>query len=58
MNFYWAKDEVIEKLDQKMTVAFYGVLNMAKEKNVSMRDAAYMVSIKRVADACKFRGWV
>ena len=58
MNFYWTREEVLEKLDQKMTIAFYGVLNMAKEKNVYMRDAAYMVSIKRVADACKLRGWV
>jgi glutamate dehydrogenase/leucine dehydrogenase len=31
---------------------------MAKEKNAFMRDAAYMISIKRVADACKQRGWV
>jgi glutamate dehydrogenase (NAD(P)+) len=41
-----------------MTVAFYGVYNMAKEKNAYMRDAAYMVSIQRVATACKMRGWV
>jgi glutamate dehydrogenase (NAD(P)+) len=58
MNFYWPKDEVLEKLDHKMTIAFYGVLDMAKEKNAYMRDAAYMVAIKRVADACKFRGWI
>jgi glutamate dehydrogenase (NAD(P)+) len=58
MNFYWSREEVLEKLDDKMTIAFYGVLNMAKEKNVYTRDAAYMVSIKRVADACKLRGWV
>ena len=58
MNFYWTKEEVLEKLDNKMTVAFYGVYNMAKEKNAYMRDAAYMVSIQRVATACKMRGWV
>ena len=58
MNFYWTKEEVLEKLDNKMTVAFYGVYDMAKEKNVYMRDAAYMVSIHRVANACKMRGWL
>ncbi|MPN57053.1 NAD-specific glutamate dehydrogenase [bioreactor metagenome] len=58
MNFYWSQEEVLTKLDEKMTIAFKGVLNMAKEKNVYMRDAAYMIAIKRVADACKFRGWV
>jgi glutamate dehydrogenase (NAD(P)+) len=47
---------VLEKLDQKMTIAFKGVYDMAKEKNAFMRDAAYMISIKRVADACKQRG--
>ena len=58
MNFYWTKEEVLEKLDNKMTVAFYGVYDMSKEKNVFMRDAAYMVSIQKVATACKMRGWL
>ena len=31
---------------------------MAVEKKAYMRDAAYMVSIKRVADAMRFRGWI
>ena len=57
MNFYWTEEEVLTKLDQKMTVAYHGVSNMAKEKNVYMRDAAYMIAIKRVADSCKLRGW-
>jgi glutamate dehydrogenase (NAD(P)+) len=39
-----------------MTIAFNGVLAMSKEKNVYMRDAAYMISIKKVAEACKLRG--
>ncbi len=58
MNFYWEKDEVLQKLDQKMTAAYHGVSNMAKERKVYMRDAAYLVAIKRVADAAKLRGLV
>ena len=58
MNYYWEKEEVLTKLDQKMTNAFKAVSAMAKERKVYMRDAAYMVSIKRVADACRVRGWV
>ncbi|MGI6369785.1 MAG: Glu/Leu/Phe/Val dehydrogenase [Ignavibacteria bacterium] len=58
MNYYWPKDEVLEKLDQKMTAAYHGVSNMAKEKNAYMRDAAYLIAIKRVADAVKLRGIV
>jgi glutamate dehydrogenase (NAD(P)+) len=58
MNYYWEKAEVLEKLDQKMTNAFKAVSAMAKERKAYMRDAAYMISIKRVADACRKRGWV
>lgn len=57
-NYFWPKDEVLQKLDQKMTSAYHAVSEMAKEKNVYMRDAAYLISIQRVANACKLRGWV
>ena len=58
MNFYWTKDEVLHRLDDKMTIAFHGVAKLAAEKKVYMRDAAYMVAIDRVAAAMKLRGWV
>lgn len=57
-NYFWPKEEVLQKLDQKMTSAYHAVSEMAKEKNVYMRDAAYLISIQRVANACKLRGWV
>ena len=58
MNFYWPKDEVLEKLDQKMTTAFNAVLAMSEKENVYMRDAAYMVAIGSVVKAMELRGWV
>ncbi len=58
MNFYWTKDEVLTRLDEKMTAAFKAVSDLARTKNVYMRDAAYMIAISRVAQACHFRGWV
>ena len=58
MNFYWPKDEVLQKLDQKMTVAFKAVLDMAEKEGVYMRDAAYMVAIGSVVKAMELRGWV
>jgi glutamate dehydrogenase len=58
MNFYWTKDEVLDKLDIKMTQAFHGVLEMATKEKVSMRDAAYMVAIARVVKAMELRGWI
>ena len=57
MNFYWPKEEVLEKLDQKMTAAFHGVLEMSEKEGVYMRDAAYMVAIDRVSKAMELRGW-
>jgi len=58
MNFYWPKDEVLQKLDQKMTSAFHGVLEMSEKEGVYMRDAAYMVAISRVVKAMDLRGWL
>ncbi len=58
MNFYWSKDEVLAKLDQKMTNAFWAVTDMSTKRNVYMRNAAYMVAIDRVVQAMKLRGWV
>jgi len=58
MNFYWSKQEVLERLDAKITNAFNDVLQMAEKENEYMRDAAYMVSIQRVVDSMKIRGWL
>ncbi|MGA9750527.1 MAG: Glu/Leu/Phe/Val dehydrogenase [Acidobacteriota bacterium] len=58
MNYYWEKEEVLQKLDQKMTSAFKAVSKLHRDKKIYMRDAAYMIAISRVAEACKLRGWV
>lgn len=58
MNFYWTRDEALEKLDTKMTQAFKSVLEMSEGEKVYMRDAAYMVAIKRVVTAMELRGWI
>ena len=58
MNYYWSRDEVLQRLDVKMTTAFNDVLKMAQEEKVYMRDAAYMVSIERVVEAMTMRGWL
>lgn len=58
MNFFWDKAEVLEKLEYAMTKAFRAVHDLSLEKNLYMRDAAYVIAINRVADAVKLRGWV
>ncbi|MDY0020254.1 MAG: Glu/Leu/Phe/Val dehydrogenase, partial [Anaerolineae bacterium] len=58
MNYYWPESEVLTKLDEKMTNAFAGMLDMALKHNLYMRDAAYWVAIRRVETAMKLRGWI
>jgi glutamate dehydrogenase (NAD(P)+) len=58
MNYYWEKDEVLAKLDTKMTAAFHAVAEIARKRKLFMRDAAYVIAINRVAQACRDRGWV
>jgi glutamate dehydrogenase (NAD(P)+) len=57
-NYYWPIDMVHERLDEKMTRAFEGVYEMTQREKVNMRQAAYLVAVARVAEACKLRGWV
>jgi glutamate dehydrogenase len=58
MNYYWEKDEVLGKLDVKMTAAFHAVRELAKRRETGMRDAAYLIAVDRVAQACRDRGWI
>ena len=58
MNFYWTREEVLEKLDKRMTDAFAAVHEMSQGQGVSMRDGAYMVAIERVMKAMELRGWI
>ncbi len=57
-GLYWSTEEVYEKLDRKMTKAFQEMYKMYEEKKVHPRLAAYLVSVARVAEAMKLRGWV
>ena len=57
MNYFWGKEEVLEKLEYAMTKAFRAVYELSKEKDVYMRDAAYIIAINRVANAVRLRGW-
>lgn len=58
MNYYWTKDEVLAKLDARMTAAYVDVSAVARKRKISMRNAAYVIAVGRVAQACVDRGWV
>lgn len=54
----WDRSHVESKLDGIMTKAFHQVHEVRNSKQVHTRLAAYLVSVERVAEACKLRGWV
>ena len=58
MNYYWTMDEVLTKLDRKLTDAYHSVSELARKQKLYLRDAAYVLAINRVATACRDRGWV
>lgn len=58
MRYCWSFDEVYQRLDERMTMAYQGVLAASKQYNINMRQAAYTVAVARVVDAMKTRGWV
>jgi glutamate dehydrogenase (NAD(P)+) len=57
-DYYWETDEVYVRLDKKMTAAFHAVHEAAKKYKVHNRMGAYIVSVARVAEAMRLRGWV
>jgi glutamate dehydrogenase len=57
-NYYWSRDEVLGKLDVKMTYAYTDVSDYATSNKLNFRQAAYMIAVDRVAQACSDRGWI
>jgi len=57
-NYRWDIDTVYKRLDDKMTKAFYDVHETSKQYKTHNRLGAYLVAVRRVADAMKLRGWV
>ncbi|MGG3834312.1 Glu/Leu/Phe/Val dehydrogenase [Geobacillus thermocatenulatus] len=57
-GYYWTEEEVEQRLEKVMVKAFDNVYEMAQTRRVDMRLAAYMVGVRKMAEACRFRGWV
>lgn len=57
-NASWRRDQVFEALDQRLCAAFRAVHDIADHGAMSLRDAAYLIAVDRVAKACRARGWV
>jgi len=55
-HLFWEAQDVYNRLERVMKTSFAEVLRIHKESSVSMRRAANMLGIKRVAEATKLRG--
>lgn len=57
-GYYWTEQEVEERLEELMVRSFATVYRTAEVRKIDMRLAAYMVGLKRLAEAVELRGWV
>ncbi|MFD1018513.1 Glu/Leu/Phe/Val family dehydrogenase [Thalassobacillus hwangdonensis] len=57
-GYYWTEEEVEEKLRKVMVKGFNSVYNTSETRRVDMRLAAYMVGVRKMAEASRFRGWI
>jgi len=57
-GYYWSEEEVEKRLYNVMHKAFETIYNTAQTRNVDMRVAAYMVGVRKMAEASRYRGWV
>lgn len=57
-GFYWSEQEVDDRLVHLIRQSFHTVYNTAQKYKVDMRLAAYIVGVRRVAEAVRWRGWI
>ncbi|QXE00297.1 Glu/Leu/Phe/Val dehydrogenase [Terribacillus sp. DMT04] len=57
-GYYWTEQEVEERLEKVMLKGFHNVYQTSQTRRVDMRLAAYMVGVRKMAEASRFRGWI
>ncbi|WP_042145721.1 Glu/Leu/Phe/Val dehydrogenase [Paucisalibacillus sp. EB02] len=57
-GYYWTEEEIEQKLLKTMVKSFNTIYDTAQTRKVDMRLAAYMVGVRKMAEASRFRGWV
>jgi glutamate dehydrogenase (NAD(P)+) len=55
-RFFWAEEEVTRNLEKIMKNAFHEVYFASEQHKVDLRTGAYILAIRRVADATRVRG--
>ncbi len=56
-GYYWSEEEVNKNMRDKLVTAFNDIYELAQNRKIDMRLAAYIVGIKRTAEAARYRGW-
>lgn len=57
-GYYWGREEILDKLRERIVQSFTTVYNLSQSRNINMRLAAYMTGIQKMAEASIYRGWV
>ncbi|MCZ8511760.1 Glu/Leu/Phe/Val dehydrogenase [Paenibacillus filicis] len=57
-GYYWNEEEVNERLQTILKQSFHNVYQLSRQNKVDMRLAAYIVGLKRMVEAVKWRGWI
>lgn len=55
-GYYWSEDEVNQRHDEKMEIAFEAVWNNAAHYKTSMRIAAYITALQKLEQGVKLKG--
>jgi glutamate dehydrogenase/leucine dehydrogenase len=56
-RLFWSEEEVNRRLEVIMVDAFEEVYRIHKDRNINMRQAAYVLAMGRVVEAIKLRGF-
>ena len=56
-GYYWTEAEVEDKQEKDMVKAFEDIWQLREEQACTVREAAYLISVKKVAEVLKLRGW-
>ncbi len=56
-GYYWDEEEVNEKLEIKLKKAFNEIYDLHDKRQIDMRLAAYIIGLRRTAEAARYRGW-
>ena len=57
-RYFWTEREVFEALDRVMTRAYRSTVQQSAKFKTHNRMGAYIISLERVIDAMRLRGWI